>query len=262
MTDLLSTYRAAIIGTTMPAPTDASLEIARSGMLSSCYAPFEYINPNARVVLLGMTPGAQQASNALLALRGSLASGASDADALAVAKNSASFSGPMRTNLIDMLDRIGLHKIIGLDTCAQLFNTRTDLVHFTSALRYPVFVNGGNYTGSPSILSTPFLLNMCELWLAEEVAQLRNAFWIPLGKEAKSVLGRFAAEGRLDRSRILEGLPHPSGANAERIAYFVGRKPRECLSIKTNPEALDAARRGLEAAIAASGGTHATKATQ
>jgi hypothetical protein len=37
-------------------------------------------------------------------------------------------------------------------------------------------------------------------------------------------------------------LPHPSGANAERIAYFLGNKARESLSIKTNPDLLDQAK--------------------
>ena len=37
-------------------------------------------------------------------------------------------------------------------------------------------------------------------------------------------------------------MPHPSGANAERISYFLGRKPRERLSAKTDPHKLDGAR--------------------
>ena len=34
------------------------------------------------------------------------------------------------------------------------------------------------------------------------------------------------AVGLLDAARILDGLLYPSGVNAERIAYFVGRKRR------------------------------------
>lgn len=43
--------------------------------------------------------------------------------------------------------------------------------------------------------------------------------------------------------RILDGLPHPSGANAERISYFLGKKAREVLSHKTNPKKIDDGRR-------------------
>lgn len=41
-----------------------------------------------------------------------------------------------------------------------------------------------------------------------------------------------------------------TGANAERIAYFLGRKPRQQLSAKTDPDKLDAARRALRDRVA------------
>jgi len=242
---MLALFRSAINGPHPPHPAHASLEIDRSGALSVCYAPFDYINSSARVVLLGMTPGAQQADNALRALRVALVSGDSEDAALKSAKTAASFSGPMRKNLVGMLDRIGLHGMLGLESCVQLFTTHAHLVHFTSAVRYPVFVGGKNYTGSPGILRTPFLAGLCDRWLAEEVEQLSSAFWIPLGKEAQSVINHFAARGRLDPARILDGLPHPSPANAERIAYFLGKKLRARLCAKTNPDQIEAAREKL-----------------
>lgn len=72
-----------------------------------------------------------------------------------------------------------------------------------------------------------------------------------LGDKVAAAL-RFAAEqGCLDRSRILDGMPHPSGANAERIAYFMGKKNRDSLSVKTNPIKLDEAREALRRRILA-----------
>jgi hypothetical protein len=41
---------------------------------------------------------------------------------------------------------------------------------------------------------------------------------------------------------VLAGLPHPSGANAERISYFLGRKSKEALSSKTNATKIDEAK--------------------
>tara|TARA_R110001583_G_scaffold191912_1_gene357798 strand:- start:16829 stop:17005 length:177 start_codon:yes stop_codon:yes gene_type:complete len=49
----------------------------------------------------------------------------------------------------------------------------------------------------------------------------------------------------LDHKRILDGLPHPSGANAERIAYFLGSKSKDALSAKTNANKLDQARESM-----------------
>ena len=40
----------------------------------------------------------------------------------------------------------------------------------------------------------------------------------------------------LSAARVLSGLPHPSGANAERIAFFLGRKKREDVSSKVDAD--------------------------
>lgn len=70
------------------------------------------------------------------------------------AKIFASFSGPMRANLVAMLDSIGVNHRLGILSTSTLWNSDANLVHFTSALRYPVFVDGMNYSGAPSIITT------------------------------------------------------------------------------------------------------------
>lgn len=203
------------------------------------YAPFEHIQRGARIVIVGITPGAQQARNALAEIRRQLTAGADHALALRAAKTFASFSGPMRTNLVAMLDHIGLARWMGLDSTAELWTSRSDLVHFTSAIGYPVFVNGENYSGSPSMVSTPLLREALLRYLAEEVSALPGAVWVPLGPKANEGLELLVKRGLLSADRLLAGLPHPSGANAERISYFLGRKDRVLLSAKTAPDAID-----------------------
>jgi len=85
-----------------------TLIMDRAGRLTVSYAPFEHIQRTARVVIVGITPGAVQASNALIAAREGILAGRSHANVFAQAKTFASFSGPMRTNLVAMLDQIGL----------------------------------------------------------------------------------------------------------------------------------------------------------
>jgi hypothetical protein len=75
--------------------------------------------------------------------------------------------------------------------------------------------------------------------------------FVPLGDKVAEALYFVADQGLLDRDRILDGLPHPSGANAERIAYFIGRKVRSALSAKTNPDKLDQARAQVVRKLAA-----------
>ena len=250
MSTQLQYYRDTILKNPNLGPHDESLLIARDGRLTCCYAPFEDINRSARVVLVGITPGAQQAKNALTALRHALLAGAGDAEALETAKRTASFSGNMRGNLVAMLDRIGLDRALGLDSCASLFGDRVGLVHFTSVLRNPVFLDGADYSGNPAIASSPFLQTLSERWFESEIDALPEALWVPLGKEPTAVLRGYVQRGRLHAERVLDGLPHPSGANAERIAYFLGNKSRNALSAKTDAAALDNRREALAARVA------------
>jgi hypothetical protein len=226
------------------------LSLGREGRLEVCYAPFEHVGRAARVVLLGITPGRQQATNALLEARRQIISGADHATALAAAKAFASFSGTLRNNLVAMLDFIGLNSWLGLQSCATLWLADIDLVHFTSALRFPVFVDGGNYSGQPGITSTPLLRQFLAVCLSEEASMLSHAVWIPLGPQATLAAEWLVERGCLTAGMLLKGLPHPSGANAERIAYFLERKPRELLSSRTNAATLDAVRDQLRSTVA------------
>lgn len=228
-----------------------SLVLDRDGSLVVSYAPFEHIEMTARVVVLGITPGAQQAANALLAVRRALISGSSYAASLASAKVYASFSGVMRSNLVAMLNQIGLSKWAGVSTSELLWDEKAGIGHFTSALRYPVFVDCVNYAGNPAMTRTPILLRFLKECLLNEALALPRAVWIPLGPKASEAARWLVAEGALDRNCVLDGLPHPSGANAERVAYFLGRKHRDSLSAKTNASSLDQARSRLTEKVAA-----------
>jgi hypothetical protein len=209
------------------------------------YAPFDHVNPVARIAIVGITPGRQQMGNALRECYKHLHAGAAPHEALAAAKVFASFSGPMRSNLVAMLDDIGVHRLIGLDSTARLWTDRSELAHFTSALRYPVFVDGKNYSGNPDMTRVPALREQVSIQLADELRALPHAIFVPLGPKVGAALELAADSAGIDRARILSGLPHPSGASAERIAYFLGRKPRATLSIKTNPDKIDAARASI-----------------
>lgn len=228
-----------------------ALLLDRSGSLETYYAPFDHINREARITICGITPGLQQARNALNAARACLAEGQSHESAMAEAKKIASFSGPMRRNLVELLDGLGLQSWLGIDSCEQLFGSHSHLVHYTSALRYPVFVNGKDYNGTPSVLKQETLRRQIETSLTEEVRALPHALFVPLGPRVAEVFQQLVAQSLIDEDRVLAGMPHPSGANAERIAYFLGRKPREALSNKVNPDNLDRAHRSLRDKVSA-----------
>ena len=225
--------------------------LVRGRTLQLSYAPFDHVNREARIAIVGLTPGRRQAADALIAYRTAVLTGSTRADALRIAKGTASFSGPMRRNLIRMLDRIGVPGLLRLQSTAELWSTAGDLVHFTSAVRYPLFIDGANWSGSPNALATPEIRRWVETWTGSELAEIGNALLVPLGGASASALLHLASLGLVDREAILDGLPHPSGANAERIACFLGDKPVEMASGKTNGDALVATRLRLERQLGA-----------
>jgi hypothetical protein len=147
----------------------------------------------------------------------------------------------MRKNLVAMLDHIGLAQRLELPSCAELFDKSAHLLQTASALPFPVFHQGENYNGNPDLTRSPFLRTMVLEHFVPLLAALPNAIYVPLGPVPGKLLQWLSLEGRLTASQILAGLPHPSGANAERIAYFLGAKPRHALSAKTDPDKLDQA---------------------
>ncbi len=219
------------------------LLIEKSGTISIYYAPFDYVNTTAKIVICGITPGFQQAILALKEAGRQLRAGATASEAKVAAKKTASFGGSMRGNLVRLLNFIGIPPKLGINSSSDLFGDRTDLVHYTSALRFPVFKSNKNYSGSPSMISNDLLRNQIEQNLIPEISSLNSStIYIPLGPKVEEALNFSADRGAIKYEQILSGLPHPSGANAERISYFLNEKPAKELSIKTNPQKLDEAR--------------------
>lgn len=226
-------------------PLNTKLSLAREGNIEVCYAPFEYVNPMARVVIVGITPGRTQMLNALKEARRQLDLGADALTCLIAAKQTGGFSGAMRPNLVGLLDAVGINRWLGIASCNELFDAASHLVQTASVLRYPVFIDGENYNGTPKMTKHPLLCEQLMNNFGEDAKALPNAVFLPLGDKVSDALQFLAKQGFLDSDRIIDGLPHPSPANAERIAYFLGKKRREELSVKTNPEKIDMARQEI-----------------
>ena len=197
------------------------LLMAEEGQLRMFYSPFDWVNESARLIILGITPGWTQMELACRTARAALSAGKTMAEACQIAKQRASFAGSMRTNLIRMLDTLGLPSLLQIDSSADLFGRASHLLHTGSALRYPIFVGSKNYTGSnPAPSKSQLLLRMAREVLAPELAAVPHAAIVPLGRSVEEILGVLGAEGRVGRDRWLSGFPHPSGANGHRARLF------------------------------------------
>lgn len=209
------------------------------------YAPFEYINPLARVALVGITPGPTQMVNANNVARRALLVGDSPQEAIRAAKETAAFSGePMRTNLVRQLNHWGFQSWLGLQDASELFSTSRHLLHATSLLRYPVFVNHQDYRGVPDMTKHPLLRRYLLENFVEEVRQLDNAVFVGLGPLVQKVLDRLVRERALQPDRVIGGMLHPSGNCTYRINYLVGNR-MAAVPYATNPAPYDLGRQGF-----------------
>lgn len=200
------------------------LETSNDKKLSIFYSPVEYINENAIVLIVGITPGFRQMKKAYTSVqenKGIL----SDEEILHNAKMASSYEGPMRKNLIQMLDQLELPNYLPLSTSADLFGKSNHLIHTTGLLPYPVFYKGKNYTGStPSIWKTAMLKKYVLKCFVEDVSQLNNPLIIPLGVNVANVLKQLSELKFIQNAHILTGFPHPSGANGHRHKQFADNK--------------------------------------
>lgn len=194
--------------------------------MSIYYVPYEYVNKRAKLMIIGITPGFTQMELAIRCAREDLLQGVPSDLIDQRAKKLASFAGPMRKNLIEMLNQIGLPGAIGIEGSELLFEERRDLLHTTSVIRYPVFRQSKNYTGhSPAILKSDTLYRYAESILLPELLEVKDALVIPLGKSVSDVIQAFVDKGWLAGERCLFEMPHPSGANGHRKKQFEQSSP-------------------------------------
>lgn len=193
------------------------------------YIPFDPLPaPDARVVLVGITPGQTQLRLAIAAARQALSRGLDDDEVIRRAKSAAAFGGATRANLIWMLDRVGLPGALGIASTGTVFAADAHLAVTTSAVCHAVFVHGENWNGQrPTILRHSLTRMFVEHVLAQELRWSSAALVIPLGAVPALAVEHCVQAGVLDPTRVLTGIPHPSGANNGRIygAMFRERLP-------------------------------------
>ena len=108
--------------------------IKKDGNIEIYYAPFDYVNSKAKIVIVGITPGLQQMTQSFQVIK--------DGKSLKEVKDLSSFKGSMRTTLIKYMDELKINKILKIKSCESLFDLDSKYLHTTSLVKYPVFDKG------------------------------------------------------------------------------------------------------------------------
>ena len=197
--------------------TNKNFLIKREDNIEIYYAPFDYINSKAKIMIVGITPGLQQMLQSFEAVN--------EGRSLKEVKDLSSFKGSMRTTLIKYLDSLNINKKLRIKSCESLFNINSKYLHSTSLIKYPVFDKGRNYSGS-GLLKKKILLDFLEAHFVKELKKLDKTIIVPLGNTVSSTIDYLNNEFKLNLKCFLKGFPHPSGLNVRKDIQFKENKTR------------------------------------
>jgi len=197
--------------------TNKNFLIKREDNIEVYYAPFDYINSKAKIMIVGITPGLQQMLKSFEAIN--------EGRSLKEVKDLSSFKGSMRATLIKYLDELNINKKLRINSCESLFNINSKYLHSTSLIKYPVFDKGKNYSGS-NLLKKKILLDFLEAHFVKELKKLDKTIIVPLGNTVSSTIDYLNNEFKLNLKCFLKGFPHPSGLNVRKDIQFKENKIR------------------------------------
>lgn len=180
---------------------------------------FGYVNPFAKVVIVGITPGNNQLDNP----RDGLSS--------REIKRINAFGGNMRQNLIRMLNHVGINQLLGIDSCSTLWEENFDLVEMTSLLKDATFEvtnkNGAEikkmFKDVNQINKVDSLQQMFRKGFLNDCASYQEAvLFVALGPGVYNILIQLQQESLISAPII--AIAHPSGANSGRVSCYLGIK--------------------------------------
>ncbi len=205
--------------------TNNKFLINKEANIKIYYAPFDYVNSKAKIMIVGITPGLQQMLQSFQVIN--------DGKSLKEVKDLSSFKGSMRTTLIKYLDKLKVNKKLKIKSCESLFNKNSKHLHTTSLVKYPVFDKGKNYSGS-NILKKKMLIEFIEKNFLKELKTLKKTIIIPLGNTVSSTIEYLNNKYNLKLTCFLKGFPHPSGANARKNIQFKENRSSIMKLLKSN----------------------------
>lgn len=210
------------------------------------YVPLEFINPQARLALVGITPGRTQMFKAYSVARQAIRAGISNEEALFKAKQAAAFDG-MRSRINEMFDHFEIPRHLGIANAASLWDK--DFMHFqpTSIIPNAAF-KGEAYFNGPfdTVLKVPLLRQQFEQEFVPSIEKLgKQTVYVAMGPVVDKALLWCVSNGVIMERQFLGYFPHASGSSGSQFAYFLRRKRLEELNpndpVRNRARDLDAA---------------------
>lgn len=185
---------------------------------------FDYVNQKAKVVIVGITPGNSQLD------------GSREGMTPREIKRKFAFAGKMRPNLVQMLDYIGVNKLLRIESCKSLWEEDFDKVDMTSLLveaTYELKKDGAKemFRHAEKIAKSEKLTRMLEEGFVKNCSSYETpVLYVACGLGVYDVLNTLLEQQRI-KGRVV-GIAHPSGANMKCIQCYLGKKEPTTLSLQ------------------------------
>ena len=211
--------------------------LGKEGKYSLQYIPFEHVNPEAKLVIVGITPGNNQLDLAYQAAQELLKAGVPDEEILTEVKKAGAFGGrSMKPNLLKMLRHFQFEKLLGIDDVESLWGRNAGLLHSTSVVPHAAFKDGERFNGGfDEIMASPLLKNCFLDCLVPSMREITGkALFVALGPCPQAALDWCIKEGALRQEQVLGSLCHPSSAGGSTTRYYLREISKDELDPK-NP---------------------------
>lgn len=199
------------------------------------YIPFEHVSHQARLVIVGITPGMNQLRLAYEAAQQGLNANWGDEKILEYIKKQGAFGGSaMRPNLLKMLRYFDFERLLSIGDVTSLWGSNAHLLHTTSVVPHAAFKAGRMFAGSFGEVMRSGLLKKCfEESFIPTLAKLpKDAMYVGLGPCPLEALKWSADQGLINRDQVLGAFCHPSSSGGSMTRYYLRELGRDDLQPK------------------------------
>ena len=201
-----------------------------------------YTNKHAKVVIVGITPGNNQLGEEEI---GRLTP--------AEIKRKYAFRGePMRSNMIDMLNFIGINKFLGIESCKTIWEDDFCLVEMTSLLKKATYEKEGGdmFNKAEKIIGNRELEEEFNKGFVEDCKLYQEAkLFVACGKGVYKILMGLYRQSIINAPVI--GIAHPSGKNGNWVKCYLKKKQADSNTLKRCEKMRDDAIEQVESLICA-----------
>lgn len=183
-----------------------------------------YVNKDAIVVIVGVTPGNNQSGGKNEKL-----------SPLEIKKKYAFKGEPMRSNLIKMLDLIGVNRVLGIQSCKTIWDNDFHLVEMTSLLKRGTYeiIDGEKkmFNKARNIACNSQLEKEFNKGFVKDCAKYQKAkLFVACGPDTYTILLDLFRQGIIKKPIV--GIAHPSGQNGNWVNCYLKKKQANSKTLK------------------------------